>query len=232
MKFYYRGQKCKHCREVIPVFALGHHKPESEGEDEFTKRIINFYKYGNVKEKNYFLQKFIRLYKERFEGDKKFGLICVVPTHEESGLNGHLRDFAQEFSDKIGVPYEQVIKRSKTIKPNHDLHTTGERFENVKGSIEVTDNIKGKTVVVIDNQCTTGANAQEVFDALKQAGADEVIFICFGLGSKGRESDFDINPAYSGRASEIIKKFHWPKVPKEKRRQFAEGRKDSQPDTI
>ncbi len=218
---YYRGQRCKHCRSVIPVFSLGHHKPEDAGEDGFTKRIINFYNYGNARDKEYLLQRLTALFRERFEGDVHFDALCVVPTHEKGGLNRNMCAFAREFSDAINVPCRQVISRTRNISTQHSLKNKDERLENVKGSLEIADGVKNKNVLVLDNLAITGANAQEAFDALRGAGAKEVYFMCFGLGSKGKEGDFDINPHFKGKASFIVSNWHWPKVSKEKRQSYA-----------
>ena len=220
--FYYRGQKCGHCKEIIPVFGLGHHKPEEEGEDQFTKCVINFYNYGNSREMDYLLQQSVNLFKERFEGDVKFDFICVMPTHNKGETNRNMEKFARMLSAEIMVPYAQIVHRNKTIKGQHELKSKDERLENVKGSFDITAGLKGKNILVLDNLIITGSNAQELFDALKEAGAKSVFFICFGLGSKGREADFDINPNFKGKASKIVSEWHWPKVPKEDRQKYAE----------
>ena len=224
--FYYRGQKCKHCDSVVPVFGLGHHKPKDEGEDQFTKTVINFYEYGNRRERDYLLQNFINLFKERFEGDIQFDAVCVVPTREKDGVNPNMQAFAQEFAVAIGVPYGQAIRRNRAIKGQHELDDKDERLENVRGSIDVAEDVKGKSILVLDNLCISGASAWATFDALREAGAKEVYFMVFGLGSKGRECDFDINPAFPGKASQIVAKWHWPKVSKEKREVYAKEKKD------
>jgi len=223
---YYRGQRCKHCRAVIPVFGLGHHKPTEEGEDKFTKTIINFYKFGNKAERAHLLQRFILLFRERFEGNVKFDAICIIPTREKDGINQHMQSFAQEFAGAVAIPYVQAIRRNREIKGQHELDGKDKRFENVLGSIEVMDDVRGKSLLVLDNLCISGASAQEAFDALKGAGAKEVFFMVFGLGSKGRECDFDLNPAFKDKASEIVAKLHWPKVSKEKREAYAKEKKD------
>ena len=222
---YYRGQKCKHCNSVVPVFGLGHHKPKEEGEDQFTKTVINFYEYGNQREREYLLQGFIGLFKKRFEGDIKFDAVCVVPTRERGGINTNMQLFAQAFSEAIGIPYVQVICRNRTIRGQHELDDKDERLENVRGSIDVTGDVKEKSILALDNLCITGASAQVAFDALKSAGAREVYFMVFGLGSKAEKCDFDINPAFKGKASDIVK-WNWPKVSKEKRAEYAKGKKD------
>jgi len=224
--FYYRGQKCRHCRSVIPVFSAGHHKPEGEGGDQFTKTVINFYKYGNARERGYLLQKFMNLFKERFEGNLDFDLVCIVPTREKDGINSNMQSFAKEFAETIGLPYSQVIVRNRTIKGQHELNDADGRFGNAANSITVSGDVRGKKILVLDNLCISGASAQVAFDALKDAGASDIYFMCFGLGSKGKDSDFDLNPAFKGKASEIVSKFHWPKVSKEKRTEYSQKKRN------
>ncbi|MBI5158969.1 hypothetical protein HY992_02505 [Candidatus Micrarchaeota archaeon] len=215
--FYYRGQKSKETKMTVPVFALGHHKPKEEGEDQFTKYVINFYNYGNKTERDYFMSRLLNLFKERFEGAIRLDFVAVIPTREKDKVNSNMQSFTQEFATSIGVAYQQIIRRSRTIEGHHAISESDKRFENVKGSIDVSKDVQGKNILLLDNLCISGANAQEAFDALKRAGAKEVLTLCFGLGSKGKECDFDINPAFKGNIMDTIATFHWPKVPKEKR---------------
>ena len=221
---YYRGEKCEHCGEVVPVFSLGHHKPEEEGQDSFTKCVINFYKYGNQREKNILMKRLIDLYKKRFEGDIKFDFLCIIPTHEKDTVNPNMHSFAQEFSAAIDIRYAQALRRNTSIQSQHEISTKEERLANVRGSLDVAENVSDRTILVLDNLSISGANAKEAYDALKAAGAKDVYFICFGLGSKGRDIDFDINPKFQGKASYIVREWHWPKISKAKRKAYVQAR--------
>jgi hypothetical protein len=225
--FWYRGQKCKHCDKIVPVFGLGHHVPESDGEDEFSKKGINFYKWGNKKEETYFLERINKLYQERFKGTMNFDIICIIPSHEQGKSNEHMEMIAQKIAATIGARFARLLERGRTVKSQHELPGVDAREENVRGSLTVKEDVRGKSILVLDNTCISGANSRTAFDCLTEAGACNVVFIILGLGNKAKDIDFDINPAYRGSAKDIIEKWHWPKVPKDKREDYKKQRKDT-----
>lgn len=53
-----------------------------------------------------------------------------------------------------------------------------ERRENVRGAFRVSENLKGKHVILVDDVVTTGATANECARVLKKAGAVSVVVIC------------------------------------------------------
>jgi predicted amidophosphoribosyltransferase len=216
---YYRGQKCKHCNKVVPVFGLGHHVPKSTVDDPFTKRAVYFYKYGT--DSDYFLNRFYNLYAERFKDDISFDLICVIPTHEKDTINQNMISLATTFGEKTHVPVDtNTIKRILTTAAQHGIKTKEERILNIKDSLDVTRELTGKNILVFDNATTSGATTQVVFDLLKEHGANIVVFFCTTLGILATKQDFDLNPIFKAKASHILEKLHWPKVPKEARQQF------------
>ncbi len=217
---YYRAPKSHRHPKVVPIFALGHHKPMDEGKDEFTKTVINFYKYGNRKEMEYLMQRTLELFEKRFRGDLQYDLICIIPTHTEKVLNPNMVKFAQEFAGKVGIKFDQVLERTMTVKGQHEQESIEARKENVKDSLAIKGDVKGKNILVFDNYSISGSNCIDAFDTLISAGAANIVFICFGVGFKGKEGDFDLNPNMGKKVSEIIEMFHWPKLSKEKRAEF------------
>jgi len=207
---YYRGQRCNHSKEVVPVFALGHYIDKDDKKDEFSKTLMYFYKYGN--DMNFFVDKFIEFFDVRIKGDMKIDFISLMPTNEKDILNPHMLSFVNEVSKRIGIPYKQLLKRTKLVKEQHDLKTVDERMANVKDSIEVIYDVKGLNVIIFDNTSITGSTCSVAYDALKEAGVDKIYFFCFGLGKLGKKDDFDFNITNPIKASEIVERFHWPKV--------------------
>ncbi|MEM4335705.1 MAG: phosphoribosyltransferase family protein [Candidatus Anstonellales archaeon] len=123
----------------------------------------------------------------------------------------------KEFGKDTGIPYKRILRRKRDTKQQHTMEKSEDRYENVKDSISVDFDVSGKNILVFDNVCISGATFDEVLSKLKKAGANKVIFFCLGLGSKAKESDFDINKNFKHKASHIIENWHWPKVPKAKR---------------
>jgi predicted amidophosphoribosyltransferase len=184
--------------------------PLEAGKDDFSKDIMYFYKYGYEDLLNRLLDKFMNLFNVRFKDDIKFDLICVIPTSEKDGINKNMVLFAEHASKRTSIPFKQILRRKRLVEKQHELKTSEERFENVKDSIEITEDVKGKNVLVLDNTCSTGANCREVYDQLKKAGAGDIFFFCFGLGYKAKHLDFDFNETYPKKASKIIKDYNWP----------------------
>ncbi len=211
---YYRGEKCKFCNFPVPVFALGHHKPLREGKDEFSKKCMGFYKFGYSK--SYFLERLVGLYNSR--NDISFDIICLCPSSKKGEFNKYMEELTVDFSKCINVPYKKILSRIKNTKKQHKLQTKEERVINIKNSFVVSKSLNGKNILVIDNLSTTGSTIQEVHKVIiHDHNAKNCVFLCLGLGPKGKYLDFDINPTFKGKFSYIIKNWHWPKVPKEKR---------------
>lgn len=115
---------------------------------------------------------------KKYLKDIKFDLICGVPF----SLSGKLRRgydqvdlLCKGLSKRLSVPYERPLKQVRHKKPQHTLNATG-RFNNVKGiyAAKSNANLKGKTVLLVDDIITTGATLNECAKVLKRNGAKEV----------------------------------------------------------
>lgn len=61
------------------------------------------------------------------------------------------------------------------------------RVENIRGVFDVKNNIKGRTVAVLDDIMTTGATMNEVIKSLKDAGAAKVMPVVLGYHPFSRQ---------------------------------------------
>ncbi|MEW6529186.1 MAG: hypothetical protein AB1391_04815 [Candidatus Micrarchaeota archaeon] len=164
----------------------------------------------------YFLNRLSELFQTR--NDVKFDLVCLCPSSSKGSLNENMNKLITEFCKKTGVENKQILTRIRDTKKQHEILTKDERILNVKDSLDLTENIEGKNILVIDNLSNSGSTAQEVHRLIVHKNkAKTCIFLCLSLGYKGRNIDFDINPNFKGKFSDIIAKWHWPKVPIEKR---------------
>lgn len=75
-----------------------------------------------------------------------------------------------EFKNKI------VFKKNNTI-PQAKLTNRKKRLQNIKGAFEIKnkENIKGKTIIIIDDVTTTGGTILEIMKILKKGGAKKVL---------------------------------------------------------
>lgn len=183
------------------------------GKEEYSKKLLYFYKYGN--ETEFFLNKLVELFNLRFAGDSiKFDYFTLYPSHKKDQINVNMVNLVTKFSKVTGLPYKQILKRNKDIKPSHELKTFEERKENLKSSIDILENVEGKNIIVLDNTTTTGISLIDITNLLIEKGAKNVACICLGLGYKGKDNDWsDLNKTL--KYSKIISVCKCPYVPKE-----------------
>lgn len=186
------------------IYGLDYYIPLSAGKDDFSKKLNYFYKYG--KNSKFFLKNLYNLYNLRFNNDIiKFDYFSLYPTHEKNCVNPYMRSLAQNLCKKNDIEFKQVICRKLTIKKMHDLGTYEERKENVRGSIEVIEDIDGKNVLLFDNATITGISLIFASNFLLEHGAENVACICLGLGYINKENDFQ-NLDITMKHSDVIKK--------------------------
>ena len=89
-------------------------------------------------------------------------------------------------SGKTGIPLQKnVLKKIRRTDKQTDLNYQ-ERAENIKNSIsaESTEALKDKTILLVDDVCTTRATLIECSRALKKAGVRKVFCLTFATAIK------------------------------------------------
>ncbi len=71
-----------------------------------------------------------------------------------------------------------ALRRVRATKPQAGL-TTSERLKNLADAFEVIVDVKGKSILLIDDVVTSGQTARECAKALRAAGANEVGILAF-----------------------------------------------------
>ena len=154
--------------------------------------LVSVFEYTGLAKKGYFKYKFsgreqyagyfakcMALAVKNEYGDIKFDFLCGVPTSLRSKTKrgyGHTEILCEHISYLTGIPYADKIIFCKNFKKPQHSHGFGERFENIKGKYYTKDktNIKGATVLLVDDIKTTGASLDECARVLLWAGADKV----------------------------------------------------------
>jgi ComF family protein len=101
-------------------------------------------------------------------------LILPVPLHTrrhaERGYN-QSRLLARVLGRGVGVPVdERILVRQRHTLPQVGLGVS-ERQQNVEGAFACRGDLQGKTMVVVDDVCTTGATLEACAAALRASGA-------------------------------------------------------------
>jgi len=106
-------------------------------------------------------------------------MITSIPLHtarrRERGFN-QTELLAMEISRMVNIPYVNCLIKKKNTKPQAEL-SYQERELNAKGIYLIKPGMKvdGKSVILVDDQCTSGSTLNSAAEVLIAAGANYVL---------------------------------------------------------
>ena len=113
---------------------------------------------------------------------------CIVPVPVHRSRS-HKRGYnqaeviARSLGRELGIPVDtRLIKRSKKTVPLKNL-TLAERQNNLKKAFKLCRNdVKLKTIIIVDDIYTTGSTIDAVAQVLKTAGIEKIYYVCAAIG--------------------------------------------------
>jgi len=166
----------------------------SDYENSSVIKIIKTFKYRFIKEMAIPISWLLKKYVFWLSAARKFNLltespiIIPVPLHYRRlnwrGFN-QAELIAQSLSEILNCNFDaSLIKRTKIIKPQAEIEEREQRINNVRDIFQIIDRdkVKNKTVLLIDDVCTTGATLNEGARILKESGAAKIIGLVFARG--------------------------------------------------
>ena len=168
--YFCANEKTKYFNRITSVFIY---------KDLARDAVIRFKTKGLFSHTETFAQCLVSQIADEYNGIK-FDFLCgVMPNNSKKSKR---KDFDQvlllckRLSAKLGLPYKHkvFVRTRKTEKQS--MLGFSERRINLKDSVKVNPRFdaKGKTVLLIDDVCTTRASIIEYSRALKAAGAKNV----------------------------------------------------------
>lgn len=152
------------------------------------KKSMYAFKYNNRREyASFYAEALLERYKEIIGGWRAQALI-PVPLHPSRyrarGYN-QAEVLAREIGRRTGLSVDtDTLVRTKKTTPQKELNDR-ERNINIENAFQIAKNdVKYKSVIVVDDIYTTGATIDECALTLKAGGADAVYFVsvCIGNG--------------------------------------------------
>lgn len=144
------------------------------------QKLIRGLKYHNQKDLAYYLAKFMAEYFEKISDSRVFEVIPVpiYPAREKKRKYNHMNIVGEEFCRMTSnILNTSLIKRIKDTKPQYKLKRN-ERIKNLQNAFEVNkSNYKGKTLLLIDDICTTGSTFEEMIKEFNKNGITDIV--CF-----------------------------------------------------
>lgn len=187
-------QKCGKKVEEDQVFCHDCRKKEHNFNQGFS-----LFQYEDIRESLYRFKysgraEYARFYGEaayRFYGTKLEALhadaLVPVPLHFRKQLKrgyNQAEEFATALSKLTGIPVEKhFVKRIKNTKPMKTVQGL-QRQNNLKSAFLITGNdVKLKTIIIIDDIYTTGATIDAVSRVCRQAGIEKIYFLTVAVGN-------------------------------------------------
>ena len=144
------------------------------------QKLIRGLKYHNQKDLAYYLAKFMAEYFSKITDKTDFEIIPVpiYPKREKKRKYNHMNLVGEELARLTNNSLNKnLIKRVKDTKPQYKLKRH-ERLQNLNGAFEVDkSNYTGKTLLLIDDICTTGSTFEEMIKEFAKYGITAII--CF-----------------------------------------------------
>jgi len=111
---------------------------------------------------------------------------CVIPvpiSNKKTKLRGYnqslaiAKSFCESSNEKIFELKNNIIIKEKETIPQAQITNRQERLENIRGvfGIQHAEEIRGRTIVIIDDVTTTGGTIMEIMKLLKKSGAQKVV---------------------------------------------------------
>lgn len=168
---------CPSCFKKIPLNKKSPLKRliiASDYQYPLIKQAIHRYKYDFVKDLAEPLgQLMVKVIRERFFEN---ALLIPVPLHKKRlrwrGFN-QAELLSLEISRNLDIPMvNDILIRTKHNLPQVNIKNSQERKENIKRAFQLSPrpslNIRNKTIILVDDVCTTGATLEECAKVLKR----------------------------------------------------------------
>lgn len=159
---------CLECKEQAPPYKRG---VSAFVYEDYVIVLIAKFKNGKAYLKEFFADELVK----KVALLPPFDCIVYVPmlkkAEKRRGYN-QSRLLAYALSKRVGVPViDDALVKVKENKVQKSL-SAKERFKNIEGCFKVNkrDELRGKTVLVVDDILTTGATAMEMTKVLLKAG--------------------------------------------------------------
>lgn len=142
------------------------------------QKLIRGLKYHNQRDLAFYLAKFMAEYFEKVTDKKDFEVVPVPIyfTREKKRKYNHMNLVGEEFCRITTNTLNcGLIKRIKDTKPKYKLKRQ-ERIKNLADAFKVDKSkYNGKTLLLIDDICTTGSTFEEMIKEFEKNGIKDII---------------------------------------------------------
>lgn len=190
------GEVCLKCGKKLDeevIYCYDCNRRQHEFEQNFAvfeypvvRESLYRFKYrGRAEYAAYYAKQAYRLYGSRLKALQADAII-PVPLHasrqRRRGYN-QAEELAKELSALIDVPVKnRLVKRIKSTKPLKTLDTLGRQNNLKKAFLIMQNDVKLKTIILVDDIYTTGATIDAVAKVCKAAGVENIYSLTIAVG--------------------------------------------------
>ena len=116
-----------------------------------------------------------------------FDAVTYVPADTLSRLErgfDQSEELAHKFSQSLGIPMRKTLEKKYGTRPQKAMKTLNQRRGNVRGKFKAISDVKGLTLLLVDDVATTGSTLSECAKTLRRAGAKQVFCITYAITCK------------------------------------------------
>lgn len=186
----YRRTDVEGYDDTAHVFAVDYYRPGAGGEDDFSRKEAWFYYDGGKELEREFGEKLETILEDLFvDNTVDWDIITLAPSEKIDGLNEHMLSIVEAASDQTGIEYRQVLRRFRTVRETEEMGSSQQMLLNLKDSIEVTEDVTGLNIIIVDNVSIYGFKLAHLTEKLLEAGAERVFCVVLGVTNSERGID-------------------------------------------
>ena len=118
--------------------------------------------------------------------DLQFDAIAGVPMHrsrERARGYNQAELLARALSKRVGVRCDMTLLTRRGARATQSTLPKRERAANIRGAFEASAPVKGKSILIVDDICTTGETLRACAAALRDGGASRVCAVSVAKAS-------------------------------------------------
>lgn len=185
------GETCRVCRRT---HSLDNLYIASDYKDKLLKRVIEYHKYRFIHDLAEPLSILVRQHAKKIYKAKKISpfldlpIIIPIPLHRRRhnfrGFNQSELIAANVAKSAILEMRNDILIRTGSATPQAQLENREARLKNITNCFQCINSelIRGRSILLIDDVCTTGATLNECAKVLKASGAKKVSALVIARG--------------------------------------------------
>jgi hypothetical protein len=183
----YRRTKVEGYDDTAHVFAVDYYRPGSKGEDDFSRKEAWFYYLGDDELEEEFGDRLDTILEDLFvDNTIDWDVLTLAPSERKDELNSNMLKISRDASEKTGIEYRQLLRRNRNVYETGELEGSMKRISNLQNSIEITEDVEGLNIILLDNVSIYGFKLAHMTEMLLNAGAERVFCVCLGVTNTER----------------------------------------------